>query len=39
VGYSVNPHFAMGVIPLDAPFVAAAFALMGAKVAEARAGR
>jgi hypothetical protein len=39
VGMSVNPHFAMGVIPLDAPFVAAAFGMMGAKVAEARAGR
>jgi hypothetical protein len=34
-----RPHFQMGVIPLEAPFVAAAYAVMGARVAETRSGR
>jgi hypothetical protein len=34
-----NPHLPLGVIPLEGPFVAAAFAWMGKTVAEARARR
>ena len=39
VGRIYNPHLAIGTIELDAPFVAAAFALLGARVARARAER